>query len=197
MTAAGATSLKVVGASTLVVGFEQIGQKPGSDLLGFGDTTQKYAASTTSEGARRTRTATWDGGTAEPWSGHDRSVEAARSTRGKGQWLDRYGDGGGSSKVSFVGEVETEFGTLVRGTFVIAKKKDGKTNSHTPADAHRACPSETSSFQGDSAFQPMNPDKIDLRNGLSVRITLRLQPRSSRRSRVRARRTVRARSSPP
>jgi len=63
------------------------------------------------------------------------------------------------TKVSFVGEVETDIGALVKGTFVIAKKKDGKTNSHTPADAPIVMASGEIEFLGDSAFQPMNPDK--------------------------------------
>ena len=69
------------------------------------------------------------------------------------------GDGGGSSKVSFIGEVETQFGTLTRGGFVIARKMDGKTNTHGPADAITVLDDGRLEFHGESAFQPMNPDR--------------------------------------
>lgn len=159
MTAAGATSLKV-GASTLVVGFEQIGQNQDPIFARFEDTTQKYCEHHEREAPDgRAYGVTWDGGKTAYVVYTIVGGGSAFDALGKGQWLDRYGDGGGSSKVSFVGEVETDFGTLVRGTFVIAKKKDGKTNSHTPADAPIVLASGDIEFQGDSAFQPMNPDK--------------------------------------
>ena len=159
MTAAGATALKI-GSTTLVVGFEQIGQNQDPVFARFDDGNAKYCEHHEREAPDgRAYGVTWDGGKTAYVVYTIVGGGSAFDARGKGQWGDRYGDGGGSSKVSFVGEVETDFGTLVKGTFVIAKKKDGKTNSHSPADAPIVLASGEVEFQGDSAFQPMNPDK--------------------------------------
>lgn len=159
MTAAGATVL-TIGSSTIVVGFEQIGQNQDPVFARFEDATPKYCEHHEREAPDgRAYGVTWDGGKSAYVVYTIVGGGSAFDARAKGQWLDRYGDGGGSSKVSFVGEVETELGALVRGTYVIAKKKDGKTNSHTPSDAPIILASGEIEFLGDSAFQPMNPDK--------------------------------------
>lgn len=159
MIAAGATTLKI-GASTLVVGFEQLGQNQDPVFARFDDATPKYCQHHEREAPDgRAYGVTWDGGKTAYVVYTIVGGGSAFDERGKGQWLERYGDGGRSSKVSFVGEVETDFGTLVKGTFVIAKKKDGSTNTHTPAQAAVVLASGQIEFQGESAFQPMNPDK--------------------------------------
>jgi len=159
MKAAGAASL-AFGATTLVVGFEQIGQNQDPVFARFEGDAKRYCEHHEREPPDgRAHGLTWDGGNTAYVVYSIVGGGSAFDAKGKGQWLDRYGDGGASSKVSFLGEVETDRGTLVRGTFVVAKKKDGKTNTHAPADAPILLASGDVEFQGDSAFQPMNPDK--------------------------------------
>lgn len=159
MKAAGAASL-TIGSTTLVVGYEQIGQNQDPVFVRFDGETKRYCEHherETPDG--RAYGVTWNGGKTAFVVYSIVGGGSAFDAKAKGSWQDRYGDGGASSKVSYVGEVETDFGTLVRGTFVLAKKKDGKTNSHAPADAPIVLSSGDLEFQGESAFQPMNPDK--------------------------------------
>ena len=159
MKAAGASTL-TIGSSTLVVGYEQIGQNQDPVFARFDDGTKKYCEHHEREPPDgRAYGVTWDGGKIAYVAYTIVGGGSAFDGKAKGQWLDRYGDGGGSSAVAFLGEVETDLGTLNKGTFVIAKKQDGKTNSHKPADAPIVLPDGRIELQGDSAFQPMNPDK--------------------------------------
>jgi hypothetical protein len=157
--AAGAPSL-TFGDATIYVGFEQLGQNQDPVFVRFDSGAQSYCEHHEREAPDgRAYGLTWDGGPTAYVVYTIVGGGSAFDAKGKGQWLDRYGDGGGSAKVSFLGEVETAFGTLSRGTFVIAKKKDGKTNTHSPADAPIVSAEGDVVFYGDSAFQPMNPDK--------------------------------------
>lgn len=159
MSAAGAANLSF-GEATIYVGFEQDGQNQNPVFARFDGGAQVYCEHHEQEAPDgRAYGITWDGGPTAYVVYTIVGGGSAFDAKGKGGWLDRYGDGGGSSKVSFIGEVETEFGTLTRGTFVIAKKMDGKTNSHTPADAIAVRADGGLEFHGDSAFQPMNPDR--------------------------------------
>ncbi len=159
MASAGAASLGF-GDATIYVGFEQDGQNQNPVFARFDADVQTYCEHHETESPDgRAYGLSWDGGAVAYVVYTIVGGGSAFDAKGKGGWLDRYGDGGGSSKVSFIGEVETEFGTLTRGTFVIAKKMDGKTNSHSPADAITVLVGGGLEFHGDSAFQPMNPDR--------------------------------------
>lgn len=159
MEAAGAAKLSFADA-TIYIGFEQDGQNQNPVFARFDGGAQTYCEHHEAEGPDgRAYGLTWDGG---PIAYVVYSIVGGGSAfddKAKGGWLDRYGDGGGSSKVSFIGEVETQFGTLSRGTFVIARKMDGKTNTHGPSDAITVLVDGRLEFHGESAFQPMNPDR--------------------------------------
>jgi hypothetical protein len=157
--AAGAPSL-TIGGATLYVGFVQLGQNQDPIFMRFDGGELRYCMQHEQEPPDgRAYGLTWDGGPTAYVVYTIAGGGSAFDAKGKGQWLDRYGDGGASAKVSFLGEVSVEDGELVRGTFIIAKKQDGKTNTHRPADAPIRLPSGDIEFHGDSAFQPMNPDK--------------------------------------
>lgn len=158
--AATAAARLTFGDSTIYVGFEQVGDNQNPIFARYDGGVQAYCERHEQESPDgRAYGLTWDGGPTAYVVYTIVGGGSALDQKGKGGWLDRYGDGGGSSKVSFVGEVETASGTLTRGTFVIAKKMDGKTNTHRPADAPIVLASGEIEFHGDSAFQPMNPDK--------------------------------------
>lgn len=158
--AATAAARLTFGDSTLYVGYEQDGVNQNPVFARYDGGAQVYCEHHEQESPDgRAYGLTWDGGPIAYVVYTIVGGGSAFDEKGKGGWLDRYGDGGGSSKVSFVGEVETAFGTLARGTFVIAKKMDGKTNTHGPTDAPIVLESGEIEFHGDSAFQPMNPDR--------------------------------------
>lgn len=158
--AATAAARLTFGAATIYVGYEQDGLNQDPVFARYDGGVQVYCEHHEQESPDgRAYGLTWDGGPTAYVVYTIVGGGSAFDEKGKGGWLDRYGDGGGSSKVSFVGEVETASGTLTRGTFVIAKKMDGKTNTHTPTDAPIVLASDEIEFRGDSAFQPMNPDQ--------------------------------------
>jgi hypothetical protein len=159
MAAAGAPSLSF-GEATIYVGFEQIGQNQDPVFARFDGGVQTYCEHHERESPDgRAYGLTWDGGPVAYVVYSMVGGGSAFDSKAKGTWLDRYGDGGASAKVSFIGEVETQFGTLTRGTFVIARKMDGKTNTHGPADAITVLVDGRLEFHGESAFRPMNPDR--------------------------------------
>jgi hypothetical protein len=159
MTGAGAATLKV-GEVSLVVGFEQDGQNQNPVFARFDGDTPKYCEHHEKEGPDgRAYGVTWNGGKIAYVVYTIVGGGSAFDQKGNGSWLSSYGNGGGSSKVTYLGEVETDFGDLVRGTFSIAKKMDGKTNSHTPLSAPIVRQDGGIEILGSSAFQPMNPDK--------------------------------------
>lgn len=159
MKAAGAPSL-TFGATSVYVGFQQIGENQDPVFARFDGGVETYCEHHEKEPPDgRALGFAWDGGPKAYVVYSIVGGGSAFDAKGKGQWLDRYGDGGGSSKVSFLGEVALDSGTLVRGTFVIAKKKDGKTNSHAASEAPLVRGDGSIEFHGESAFQPMNPDE--------------------------------------
>ncbi len=103
---------------------------------------------------------TWDGGRTAyvlyTVVGGGTALEAP-ARRG---WLQRYGDGGGSSAVTVVGQVELRGGTLTRSTFLVARRiKNGQTKTNTIVPV--AAPLRTASgvaILAKSAFAPINPD---------------------------------------
>jgi len=149
-----------IGNARLFVGFEQVGQNQNPILARFDGGAPTYCVKHETEGPDgRALGVTWDGGAVAYVVYTIVGGGSAFDAKAKGQWLDRYGDGGGSSKVSVIGAVDAKTGALSYATFVIAKKQDGKTNTHAPADAITVTPQATLEFRGSSAFQPMNPDR--------------------------------------
>jgi hypothetical protein len=159
LTAAGAPSLTFAG-STIFVGFEQVGQNQNPIVARFDGGASKYCVKSEEQGPDgRALGVTWDGGATAFVVYTIVGGGSALDAKAKGGWLDRYGDGGGSSKVTFIGAIDAASGAIDHGTFVIAKKQDGKTNSHTPRDAVTRLEDGRIELLGSSAFQPMNPDR--------------------------------------
>lgn len=159
LTAAGAPSLSF-GDATIVVGFEQVGGNNQDPLVArFDAGNQTYCRYHEAGGPDgRALGLTWDGGPTAyvvyTVVGGGSGLEAAAS----GGWLSSYGNGGGP-KVSFVGRLDTVSGVLSAGTFIIAKKQDGGTNTHRPTGAPTKLAAGGIEFLGESAFVPMNPDR--------------------------------------
>ena len=149
-------------ASTIYVGFEQVGQNQNPLIARFDSGVERWCVRSETGGPDgRAYGLTWRG---------DSTVYVVYSIVGggseldgaaKGTWGDRYGDGGASSKVSYIGVVDATTGALTKGTFVVSKlaSKGGKTNSLSPADAVHVLPSGELEFRGKPAFAPLNPDK--------------------------------------
>jgi hypothetical protein len=163
MIASGAPSL-TSGNTRIFVGFQQSGNNQDPVFRRFDGGTEKYCEHHEKQGADgRAVGLTWDGGPTAyvvyTIVGGGTDLEKAA----KGGWIGSYGDGGGSSAVSVIGEVEVEFGTLKRATFVPAKKTSGtKTNTLKPADAVSVLADGTLEFLGSSAYSPLNPDKTPM-----------------------------------
>ncbi len=80
----------------------------------------------------------------------------------RGGWLDRYGDGGASAKVSVIGALDATTGVVQRATYVSSKLlRNGqlKTNTLGPADAVHVLADGALEFYGQPAFCTLNPDK--------------------------------------
>lgn len=158
MLAAGAPSLTFAD-TTLVVGFEQVSADQQDPVVArFDAGVQTYCVHHEAGGPDgRAHGLTWDGGpqayVAFTVVGGGSGIEAATQSG----WLASYGNGGGP-KVSVLARLVTATGELDAGTFVIAKKKDGKTNTHGPAAAPTKLAAGGVELLGESAFQPMNPD---------------------------------------
>jgi hypothetical protein len=103
---------------------------------------------------------TWDGGDTlyvvytvdGGGSGFDAHVDG---------WQDSYGMGGGP-KVSVLLAVDAEDGSPTHGTYVISKLSNGNTNTHGPREAPFVESDGSVGFRGESAFQPLNPDKTTM-----------------------------------
>lgn len=152
------------GATTLFVGFQQNGVNQDPVLARFDDKKKVYCEHHEKEAPDgRALGLTWDGGPTA-WIVYTIvGGGSAFDALAKGRWVDRYGDGGGSSKVAVIGEVETQFGTVRRVTFVPAKRQDGtKTNTLVPADAITVLTDGTLEFKGNAAFAPLNPDRTPM-----------------------------------
>lgn len=158
MQAAGAPALGF-GDATIVVGFEQVsGNNQDPVVARFDAGLQTYCRYHETGGPDgRAVGLTWDGGAAAyvvyTVVGGGSGLESA-ATNG---WLPSYGNGGGP-KVSFLGRLDAVTGDLDAGTFIIAKKENGETNTHGPAAAPTKLAAGGVELLGESAFQPMNPD---------------------------------------
>ena len=158
--AAGAPMVEV-GGTTLVVGFQQYGNNQDPVFLRFDGKEKVYCEHHEKEPPDgRAHGVTWDGG---PTAYVIYSVVGGGTAfdgHAKGGWIDRYGDGGGSSKVTVIASVETAFGTVERASFVPAKRQMGtKTNTLAPAGAIRVLQDGTLEGVGFSAFAPLNGDR--------------------------------------
>lgn len=163
MVASGAPSI-TSGATTIFVGFQQYGANQDPVFFRFDDKKKVYCEHHEKEPPDgRALGLTWDGG---PTAWVVYTIVGGGSAfdgLAKGGWVNRYGDGGGSSKVAVIGEVETQFGTVRRMTFVPAKRADGtKTNTLNPADALTVLTDGTLEFQGSAAYAPLNPDRTPM-----------------------------------
>lgn len=157
MQSAGAPSL-TFGNTTIYVGFEQDGQNQNPVFARFDDGTKVYCEHHETEGPDgRALGITWDGG-GVAYVVYT-IVGGGSSLEGKGGWVPSYAPGaisGGGPKVSYVGQVETTYGTLSSGTFVIAVKSDNKVNSHGPRAAVTVLDDGNVEFLGASAHKPID-----------------------------------------
>jgi hypothetical protein len=149
-----------VGTSRVFVGYEQSGQNQNPVVARFDAGAKRYCEHHESEAPDgRAYGVTWDGGKTAYVVYTIVGGGSAFDAKSKGKWLEAYGNGGASSKVSVIGAVDADLGSLSYSTFVVAKKQDGSTNSLTPTDAVTVRPDANLELRGSSAFQPMNPDK--------------------------------------
>jgi hypothetical protein len=153
----GAPSLSF-GDTTIFVGFEQDGQNQNPVFARFDAGTKVYCEHHEKEGP--------DGrAVGITWNGDEYAyvvytiVGGGSALEGKGGWVPSYAPGaisGGGPKVSYVGKVETAYGTLASGTFVIAVKSDNKVNSHGPRGAVTVMEDGNVEFLGESAHKPID-----------------------------------------
>ena len=160
MTASGAPSI-TSGDTTIFVGFQQYGNNQDPVFRRFDGGQEVYCEHHEKESPDgRALGITWDGGPVAYVVYTIVGGGTAFDELAKGGWVDRYGDGGGSSAVAVIGEVETQFGTVQKATFVPAKREMGtKTNTLRPADAITVLQDGNLEMLGESAFAPLNPDK--------------------------------------
>ncbi len=160
MMASGAPSL-TSGKTTIFVGFQQYSNNQDPVFFRFDDQQKVYCEHHEHESPDgRALGITWDGGPKAYVVYTVTGGGTAFDSLAKGGWITSYGDGGNSSKVAVIAEVETTYGTVQRATFVPAKRQSGtKTNTLAPADAITVLTDGTLEFTGYSAFAPLNPDK--------------------------------------
>jgi hypothetical protein len=149
------------GSTTIFVGFQQYGNNQDPVFFRFDGGKKVYCEHHEMQAPDgRALGITWDGGPTAYVVYTIVGGGTALETAAKAGWLSRYGDGGGSSAVSVIGEVETHFGTLKRATFVTARRDNNtKTNTLRPAGALKVLADGSLEFIGHSAFGPLNPDK--------------------------------------
>ncbi len=161
MVASGAPSL-TFGDTTIFVGFQQYGDNQDPVFFRFDAHEKTYCEHHEQEPPDgRAYGLTWDGGpqayVVYTVVGGGTAFEQAA----QGGWIERYGDGGGSAKVTVIAQVEIQFGTVTKATFVPAKViKSGlpKTNTLVPADAVTVLEGGELAFAANSAWSPLNPD---------------------------------------
>lgn len=159
MKATGAPSI-TRGSTTLFVGFQQYGNNQDPVFFRFDDGQKVYCEHHEKESPDgRAYGLTWDGGPIA-WVVYTvTGGGTAFDSLAKGGFVEFYGDGGGSSAVAVIGQVETQYGTVQKATFVPAKRQSGtKTNTLKPADAVTVLVDGSLEFTGNSAFAPLNPD---------------------------------------
>lgn len=156
----GAATLKI-GAAELFVGYEQIGDNQNPILRRFDADQPTYCVKHEEEPPDgRAYGLSWDGGETAYLVFTIVGGGSAFDSAAKGGWVSRYGDGGGSSKVTVLGRVSAADGTLTAATFVLARREKGtKTNTLAPAWAPIVRGDGTVEVHGNSAFSPLNPDQ--------------------------------------
>jgi hypothetical protein len=159
--AKGAPSLTFAG-SRVFAGFEQVGNNQNPVVARFDAGKLRYCERhETAAPDGRALAVTWDGGKVAYVLYTIVGGGSELDQKSKGGWLESYGNGGGA-KVTVLGAVDAESGLLSAGTFVIAKKADGKTNTHTPTDAVTVRDDGDLEIRGSSAFLPVNPDRSSM-----------------------------------
>lgn len=156
----GAPSLSS-GGTTIFVGFQQEGNNQDPVFFRFDDKQKVYCEHHEHESPDgRALGITWDGGPKAYVVYTVTGGGTAFDTLASAGWVSSYGDGGGSSKVAVIAEVETQYGTVQKATFVPAKRDNNtKTNTLVPADSVSVLTDGALEFVGNSAFGPLNPDK--------------------------------------
>ncbi len=154
------------GRTTIFVGFQQYGNNQDPVFARYDGTREVYCEHHEKQSPDgRALGVTWDGGPAAyvvytvVGGGTELEVKAARG------WLNRYGDGGASSAVTVVGQVDLRSGTLTRSTFLVARRvKNGqtKTNTIVPVAAPLRTASGGVAVFAKSAFAPLNPDQTQM-----------------------------------
>lgn len=159
MVKSGAPSL-TFGDTTIFVGFQQYGNNQDPVFRRFDGEKEVYCEHHEKQSPDgRAHGIAWDGGETAyvvysiVGGGTDLEQKA------KGGWISSYGDGGGSSKVTVLASVEVAFGTIVKATFVPAKKSGNKTNTLGPKAAPLVLADGTIELLGGSAWAPLNPDQ--------------------------------------
>jgi hypothetical protein len=159
MVKSGAPSL-TFGDTTIFVGFQQYGNNQDPVFRRFDSEKEVYCEHHEKQSPDgRAHGIAWDGGDTAyvvysiVGGGTDLEQKA------KGGWISSYGDGGASSKVTVLASVEVAFGTIVKATFVPAKKSGNKTNTLGPKAAPLVLADGTIELLGGSAWAPLNPDK--------------------------------------
>ena len=154
-----------VGNSTVFAGMQQIGGNDQDPVVARYDGSTKIFCEHSKKGGGvdgRAYGVTWDG------AGKLYAVftivggGTLFDTAARGGWLDRYGDGGASAKVSAIGVLDATTGVVQRATYVSSKLlRNGqlKTNTLGPADAIHVLADGTVEFRGAPAFCTLNPDK--------------------------------------
>lgn len=152
------------GDTTLYVGYEQVSGNNQDPIVARFDAGQKiYCVYHEDDGPDgRAVGITWDGG--ETAYIVYTVVGGGTDLEGKGGWLDAYAPGaisGGGPKVSYVGRVGVNDGSLQSGTFIIAVLSSNKVNTHGPTDAVTVLEDGTVEFLGESAHKPIDANGKD------------------------------------
>lgn len=155
---AGAPHIRV-DATTLVAGYEQVGDNQNPLLMRFEEEQPVYCRRHETEPPDgRALGLTWDG--AQTAYVVYTVVGGGSSLEGRGGWLAAYAPGaihGGGPKVSYLGRVDVTDGSLQSGSFVIAVKSDRSVNSHRPAAAPAIGDDGRVEFVGESSHKPIDP----------------------------------------
>ncbi|HJL19931.1 MAG TPA: hypothetical protein RMH99_29980 [Sandaracinaceae bacterium LLY-WYZ-13_1] len=149
------------GDSTIYVGFRQAsGNNQNPIVARFDGGTRIWCVEHETQGPDgRAEAITWDGG--------DHAyvvysvVGGGTDLEGHGGWLSSYAPGaisGGGPKVSVVGRVSVEDGSLDAATFIVSVLSSGRVNTHAPAGAVTVLEDGSVEFAGDSAHKPIDAD---------------------------------------
>lgn len=149
------------GTSTIYVGYDQVsGNNQNPIVARFDDGSQSWCIQHEDDPPDgRAVGITWDGG--EVAYVVYTIVGGGTDLEGQGGWLSSYAPGaisGGGRNVSYVGRIDTNDGSLLSGTFIIAVLSSGNVNSHNPAAAPVVLENGQVEFSGASAHKPIDAD---------------------------------------